>query len=253
MNEEIVRIAMWSGPRNISTAMMRSFENRLDTTVIDEPFYAVYLAATGANHPMKEEVMRAQSTDWRAVVDSLLGSVPEGRRVFYQKHMTHHMLLQIERGWTAQLRNAFLIRAPEDVLLSYAEVRGEATLEDIGIPQQRDLFEREADRLGYAPPVIDSADVLADPRGVLSALCVALDIPFSERMLDWPAGRRDSDGVWAPAWYGAVERSTGFSRPRTVSRSADLPYELRRVAEIGRPDYERLASFKIRANTLKGK
>lgn len=245
MNGDIVRIAMWSGPRNISTAMMRSFENRPDAAVVDEPFYAVYLAATGADHPMRAEVLASQPTDWRAVVADLTGVVPDGRRVFYQKHMTHHMLPAIGREWTAGVRNAFLIRAPEDVLLSYTEVRGQATLDDIGVPQQLELFEREAERLGRAPPVVDSYDVLRDPRGVLGALCAAVGIPFSDRMLKWPAGRRASDGVWAPAWYAAVERSTGFSAPRERARFEDLPDDLKRVADAARPAYERLAGFRL--------
>ncbi|MEQ1863267.1 MAG: HAD family hydrolase [Micropepsaceae bacterium] len=242
---EAVRIAMWSGPRNISTAMMRSFENRPDTSVVDEPFYACYLAATGAAHPMREEVLASQSTDWRVVAAAMTGPVPEGRSVFYQKHMTHHMLPAIGLDWTARVRNAFLIRAPEDVLLSYHEVRGQATLDDIGVAQQRALFEREADRLGHAPPVIDSHDVLGDPRGVLGALCAAVGIAFSEQMLSWPAGRRASDGVWAPAWYGSVERSTGFSAPRERTRTDMLPDDLRRVADAARGDYERLAAFRL--------
>jgi hypothetical protein len=241
---------MWSGPRNISTAMMRSFENRPDTAVVDEPFYAVYLAATGADHPMRAEVLAAQSTDWRVVAADLVGPVPDGRGVFYQKHMTHHMLPEIGRDWTARVRNAFLIRAPEDVLLSYAEVRGQATLEDIGVPQQLELFEREADRLGHAPPVIDSYDVLKDPRGVLGALCKAVGIAFSDRMLSWPAGRRASDGVWAPAWYAAVERSTGFSAPRERARVEDLPDDLRRVADAARLAYSRLTQFRLNASTI---
>jgi hypothetical protein len=244
---EAIRIAMWSGPRNISTAMMRSFENRADTAVVDEPFYAVYLKATGADHPMRDEVLASQSTDWRAVAADLIGAVPQGRSVFYQKHMTHHMLPVMGREWTAHVRNAFLIRAPEDVLLSYTEVRGQATLEDIGVPQQLELFEREADRLGHAPPVVDSYDVLEDPRGVLSVLCKAVGIPFSDRMLSWPAGRRTSDGVWAPAWYAAVERSTGFSSPRERARIEDLPDDLRRVADAARPAYERLSAHRLQA------
>lgn len=243
MSDEAIRIAMWSGPRNISTAMMRAFENRPDAAVVDEPFYAVYLQATGADHPMRAEVLASQSTDWRAVAADLTGPVPQGRGVFYQKHMTHHMLPAIGRDWTAHVRNAFLIRAPEDVLLSYTEVRGQATLDDIGVPQQLELFEREADRLGHAPPVVDSYDVLKDPRGVLGALCKAVGIPFSDRMLSWPAGRRASDGVWAPAWYAAVERSTGFAAPR--ERVADLPDDLKRVAEAARPAYQRLAQFRL--------
>lgn len=249
MSEETVRIAMWSGPRNISTAMMRSFENRPDTAVVDEPFYAVYLAATGSDHPMRADVLRAQSTDWRAVAADLLGPVPGGRRVFYQKHMTHHMLPEVGRDWTAEVHNAFLIRAPEDVLVSYVQVRGAATLEDIGVPQQLELFEREADRLGHAPPVIDSHDVLASPRAVLSALCAALRIPFLDSMLAWPAGRRASDGVWAPAWYAAVEKSIGFAAPRERARAEELPDDLRRMADAARPAYERLARFRLGAES----
>jgi len=243
---EAVRIAMWSGPRNISTAMMRAFENRPDAVVVDEPFYAAYLNATGLDHPMREDVLASQPTDWRAVVADLTGAVPQGRRVFYQKHMTHHMLPAIGRDWTARMRNAFLIRAPEDVLLSYTEVRGEATLDDIGVPQQAELFEREADRLGHAPPVVDSHDVLRDPRGVLGALCAAVGIAFSDRMLSWPAGKRASDGVWAPAWYASVERSTGFSPPRAQARFDDLPDALKRVAEAARPAYERLSAYRLK-------
>ena len=243
MSAEVVRIAMWSGPRNISTAMMRSFENRPDTAVVDEPFYAVYLKETGAQHPMRDEVLASQPLDWRIVVDGLLGSVPRGRTVFYQKHMTHHMLPMIGREWTRQVRNAFLIRAPEDVLMSYAEVRGTATADDIGIPQQREIFEREADRLGHAPPVIDTNDVLGNPARVLGALCDALGIAFRNEMLAWPAGKRDSDGVWAPAWYASVERSTGFASPRVERKP--LPDDLRRVADQVRGDYERLSAFKL--------
>ncbi len=192
MTEETVRIAMWSGPRNISTAMMRSFENRPDTAVVDEPFYACYLAQTGAGHPMRDEVLAAQPTDWRVVADALVGAVPDGRQVFYQKHMTHHMLPGIGLEWTENVRNAFLVRAPEDVLLSYADIRGAATLDDIGVPQQRALFEREADRLGHAPPVIDSFDVLEDPRGVLVALCAVLGIAYTDKMLRRPGMQRSN-------------------------------------------------------------
>jgi len=245
MSAPAIRIAMWSGPRNISTAMMRSFENRPDTAVVDEPFYAVYLQETGALHPMRDEVLASQPRDWRAVVEGLLGPVPEGRPVFYQKHMTHHMLQSIGREWTLNLRNAFLIRAPEDVLLSYAQVRGTPIPEEIGVPQQRELFEREADRLGHAPPVIDGADVLRDPGRVLSLACAALGIAFVPEMLSWPAGPRATDGVWAPAWYGAVEKSTGFSAPR--EGRVELTDELKRVADAVRGDYERLAGFRLGA------
>lgn len=244
MASEPIRIAMWSGPRNISTAMMRAFENRPDTAVVDEPFYACYLAATGADHPMRDEVLASQSQDWRAVAAAMTGSVPGGRAVFYQKHMTHHMLSRFGLDWTAQCRNAFLVRDPERVLASYAKVRGDASLEDIGISQQAALFDAVCDRLGRAPPVVDGADVLADPRGMLGSLCVSLGIPFSEQMLRWPAGRRASDGVWAPAWYAAVEASIGFAPPSDEPVAA-LPGRLKRVADAARPVYERLTRYKI--------
>jgi hypothetical protein len=243
--DEPVRIAMWSGPRNISTAMMRSFENRADTAVVDEPFYAAYLAATGLDHPMRDEVLASQPQDWKRVADALLGPVPGGKAVFYQKHMTHHMLPEFGRDWISQCRNAFLIRAPEEVLASYTQKREDVTLEDIGFVQQSELFDREADRLGHAPPVIASADVLANPRAALGALCDALGIAFSDAMLGWPPGGRASDGVWAPAWYDAVERSTGFAPPRNNER-ASLAAPLQHIADAARPHYEKLAAHQLR-------
>ena len=240
-----VRIAMWSGPRNISTAMMRAFENRADTAVIDEPFYAAYLAQTGLDHPMRDGVLRTQPLDAQIVAESLVGPVPGGRAVFYQKHMTHHMLPSVPQDWMAHCRSAFLIRPPEAVLASYSAKRHAVTLDDIGFVQQAELFEREADRLGHAPPVIEAGDVLADPRRVLSALCAALGIGFEERMLSWPPGRRDTDGVWGRVWYEAVERSTGFGPPRPLAALADLPDHLRPIADAARPHFQRLAAYKL--------
>jgi hypothetical protein len=246
MSTEPLRIAMWSGPRNISTAMMRAFENRPDTAVVDEPFYAAFLALTGLNHPMREAVLRSQPTDWRAVEAMLLGPSPGRAPVFYQKHMTHHMLPQIGTGWMASCRNVFLIRCPDDVVASYREKHDDVSLEAIGIVRQAELFDREADRLGHAPAVIDSADLSAAPGPMLRALCTAVGIPFSERMLSWPRGPRASDGVWAPAWYDQVEQSTGFV---TKAKSAPpwLSPALRTIADAARPHYERLARWKIGA------
>ncbi|HEY8571581.1 hypothetical protein [Phenylobacterium sp.] len=239
-----VRIAMWSGPRNISTAMMRAFENRPDTQVVDEPFYAAYLAQTGLDHPMREEVLASQPTDWRAVAASLTG--PCEAPVFYQKHMAHHMLPAFRLDWMDGLTHAFLIRPPEQVLASYTVKREEVALEDIGFVRQAELFDWVAERLGGPPPVVEGADVLANPRGTLSALCAELGIGFFEAMLSWPAGRRASDGVWAPAWYDAVERSTGFAAAGKVARFEDLPDHLKPIAEAARPYYERLEKHRLR-------
>ena len=240
-----IRIAMWSGPRNISTAMMRAFGQRADCAVSDEPFYAAYLAATGLEHPMRAEVLAAQPQEATQVAAAMLGPAPGGRALWYQKHMTQHMLSEFPRDWLDGVTNAFLIRAPEAVLASYARKRAEFSLEEIGLPAQVELFERAAQRLGQAPPVILGADVLANPRRALSVLCTALGVGFDEAMLSWPPGRRSTDGVWAPAWYGAVERSTGFDAPQPEAGFADLPDALKRIAEQARPYYEKLARHRL--------
>ncbi len=237
-----VRIAMWSGPRNISTAMMRSFENRPDCAVVDEPFYAAYLAATGLDHPMADEVLASQPQDWREVVRRLEDGA--AAPVVYEKQMAHHMQPGFGLEWTDKCLNLFLIRDPTAVVASYVRKRAEVALEDIGIVRQRELFDREADRLGHAPPVIEGADVLADPAGMLTKLCAALSIAFDAAMLNWPAGRRASDGVWAPAWYQAVERSTGFETPERAPAPA-LTDTLRRIADAARPHYEALAAHRL--------
>ena len=242
-----VRIAMWSGPRNISTAMMRAFENREDCAVSDEPFYAAYLAATGLIHPMREAVIASQSVEPRDVATALLGPAPQGRAVWYQKHMSHHMLPGFGRDWIDAVTNVFLIRPPAAVLASDTQKRAEVTLAEIGLPQQAEIFDRVAQRLSRAPPVLAASDVLANPRGMLGALCKACGIAFSERMLAWPAGRRASDGVWAPAWYDKVEQSTGFAAPRAEAGVAELARHLRAIAEAGAPLYAQLARHALKA------
>lgn len=241
-----VRIAMWSGPRNISTTMMRSFGNRPDTAVSDEPFYAAYLAATGLDHPMRAAILAAQPQDWASVAATLIGPAPQGRAVWYQKHMAHHMVPGFGRSWMETVTNAFLIRAPEAVLASYLVKRGTATLDDIGLEAQLDLFERVADRTGTAPAVLEAQDVLRQPAAMLEALCRHCGIGFEPAMLAWPAGRRASDGVWAPAWYDKVEASTGFGPLRPEVAFDELDDRLKPIATAARPLYDRLAAFRLR-------
>jgi hypothetical protein len=241
---EPVRIAMWSGPRNISTAMMRAFENRPDCTVVDEPLYGAWLKMSGEPHPMREDVIAAMDTDWRSVVADLTGPVPGGKRVWYQKHMTHHILPEMmETGWLAKLTHVFLIRDPRHVVASYLDKRDTVSPEDIGVPQQQALHDFIVGRIGQEPPVIDSGEFLADPEGHLRALCDRLDIPFDERMLSWPPGPRESDGVWAPHWYQKVHESTGFGPP--PGYPPDLQGRARAVADACRPLYERLYRLRI--------
>jgi len=222
--------------------MMRAFENRPDTAVIDEPFYAAYLKATGIDHPLRSETLAVHESDWRKVVSALTGPVPGGRAIFYQKHMTHHMLPEFDLDWMKQCRNAFMIRVPDAVLASYSARRAEFLPADVGFAREREIFDRECERLGKAPPVIDGEDVLRNPRAVLTALCTAVDIPFSEHMLHWPAGPRPTDGAWAPAWYDSVERSTGFAAPRSQPALAD---DLKAIADSLRPHYEHLARYNL--------
>jgi hypothetical protein len=233
------RIAMWSGPRNLSTAMMRSFENRSDVAEVwDEPFYAAYLAATGKCHPMRDEVLAAQCQDWRVVAGDCLGAPAGPGNILYFKQMSHHLLPEFSRGWLDQICNIFLVRSPERVVASYAAKNETVMLEDIGFTQQAELFDRIADRTGNAPPVIDAERVRSDPEGMLRRLCAAVGLDFEPAMLSWPAGPRASDGVWSAHWYGSVLGLTGFAPPD--ADPAPLSGPMAALAEAARPAYERL-------------
>ncbi|HEX3337537.1 MAG TPA: hypothetical protein VHS54_13830 [Jatrophihabitans sp.] len=231
-----VRLAVWSGPRNISTALMRSWENRPDCRVVDEPLYAYYLAETGLNHPARAEVIAAGETSWPVVVAELTGPVIG---VYYQKHMTHHLIPQLPRDWIPALTNVLLIRDPAEVVASYVRSRTDIVAEDIGLVQQTELF----DQLGASTPVIDAADFLRAPETYLRWLCAYVGIDFVAAMLRWPPGPRESDGVWAAHWYDAVLASTGFEpyRPRQV----DLHGPALEAAERSRPHYERLHAARL--------
>lgn len=212
-----IRIAMWSGPRNVSTALLRSWGNRADCAVWDEPLYAHYLTHYQPDHPGIPEIIAAHENDWRKVVEALIGPVPGGKAIHYQKHMAHHMLPHIDDEWLAGVSNAFLIRDPAEVLLSMSKVMETVTLRDTGFSDQFRLFTKVRELTGEIPPVVDARDIGTDAEGTLRALCAALKVPFDPAMLSWPPGPRDSDGAWAKHWYDNVNRSTRFQpwKPRT--------------------------------------
>ena len=238
-----IRIAMWSGPRNISTAMMRSWGNRPDALVVDEPFYAFYLKSTGKTHPGADEVIASEETDWRKVIERLTGAIPDDKRIFYQKQMTHHLLPEIDLEWLAGVTNCFLIRNPREVILSYMKRQSDPTLEDLGFVQQAEIFNWVAARTGSIPPVIDASDVLQNPERILRLLCTAVGIEFDESMLSWPSGLRETDGVWARYWYGEVAKSTSFQPYKP--REGIVPDRVRELHEQCREYYEQLHEYRL--------
>jgi len=239
---DVVRVAVWSGPRNISTALMRAFENRPDAVVVDEPLYAAYLLRTGIEHPARDEIIASQPTDVAEAIAGLSQPLPPGRRVHYAKHMAHHVSRDMDLRWTLDFANVLLIRDPAEVVASYVRARETCEPEDIGVPQQGWLQELW-DEHGADVPVIDAKDFLQAPEAHLRRLCDWLGIPFTDRMLSWPAGRRISDGVWAPHWYAAVWASTGFEpwRPRDISLSDHDAA----IAEACRPTYDALYARRV--------
>ena len=244
-SNEPVRIAMWSGPRNISTAMMRAWGNRPDTFVCDEPFYAYYLKATGRNHPGAVEVIARGETDPDKVIAQLTGPIPERKTIFYQKQMTHHLLPEIDRRWLRSVTNCFLIRDPTEVILSYIKKNNDPTLADIGFAQQAEIFDWVRAETGAIPPVIDARDVLEDPERTLRLLCKGVGVEFTDAMLSWPPGFRETDGIWAKHWYGEVATSTGFRKPAGQA-SKRFPERLRGVYEEARGIYERFCEYRLR-------
>jgi hypothetical protein len=238
------RIAMWSGPRNISTAMMRSWGNRPDTFVCDEPLYAHYLSKTSVPHPGADEVMRSQENDWRKVVKWLTEFEPDGKTVFYQKHMTHHLLPDIDRGWLGSITHAFLIREPREVVTSFLKIAGTLRIEDTGLRQQLEIFECVRSQSGRIPPVVDARDVLENPKRVLRLLCEALEVEFTESMLSWPPGPRETDGVWAKHWYDAVMKSTTFQRYKP--KDEPVPRHLTGLLREAEAIYDQLYEFRLR-------
>ena len=238
-----IRIAMWSGPRNISTAMMRSWGNRPDTVVIDEPFYAYYLKTTDKKHPGADEVIASGETNLRKVVDRLTGPVPNGKRILYQKQMTHHLLPQVDRQWLSTVTNCFLIRDPGEVIASYIKKNPDPALEDLGFVQQAEIFDFVFNQTDSVPLVVDARDVLQNPGRILRLLCDAIGVEFNNAMLFWPPGLRDTDGIWAKYWYDEVATSTSFQPYRP--KKEPVPDRLRKVHEQCCECYDRLSQHRL--------
>jgi len=245
-----VRVAMWSGPRNISTALMRSWGSRDDCFVSDEALYAHYLSTIGEDkrreHPVYDEVMRSQPNDWLEVAEYLTGPIPNGRSLWYQKHMAHHLTPGMDRSWIAGLSNCFLIRDPAAMITSFIKVIDNPTPSDLGLPQQVELFEWLRSETGSTPIVIDSKDVLVNPRGMLTKVCERVGVAFDDAMLSWEPGERDEDGVWAPHWYSSVYKSTGFS-PYDEKKES-VPERLSGVLEECNALYQRLFAHRTACN-----
>ncbi|MEL7469986.1 MAG: hypothetical protein AAFN27_16150 [Pseudomonadota bacterium] len=236
-----IRVAMWSGPRNISTAMMRAWDARSDCAVMDEPFYGAYLASTGLQHPMRDEILAAHPVDWKQIAGEC--GARADASVIYQKHMCQHMTEDAPLDWTASCRHAFLIRPPEEVAASFGAKWEGFGPDDLGFRRQAELFDHVSSLSGEPAPVIEARDVLTDPEATLRVLCDALAVAFDPAMLSWKPGRRSTDGIWAAHWYGSVEASSGFSPPRPAQ---DCPESLLDIADACRPHYERLATHQLR-------
>jgi hypothetical protein len=234
---------MWSGPRNISTAMMRSWGNRKDTVVIDEPFYAFYLSKTGKKHPAADEVIAHGETDWRKVVAQLTGPIPNGKKILFQKQMTHHLLSEVDREWLGRVTSCFLIRDPAEVIRSYIKKNRDPSLEDLGFVQQIEIFNWARDHTEDIPPVIDAKDVLENPERMLRIFCDAVGLEFDQAMLCWPPGLRETDGIWAKHWYGEVAESTAFQSYQ--SKNESVPHRLRKIHNRCRECYEQLYEYRL--------
>ena len=240
-------LAVWSGPRNLSTALMRAFSSRPGTLVWDEPFYAHYLSATGKQHPMQAEILASQPHAEAEVIADLQAPLPGGHDLGYQKQMAHHLLPEMDRTWMQGQAHAFLIRDPRAMLTSLDQKLSEFALEDTGLPQQVELFDRFHAQHGQPPLVVDSADLARDPEQVLRALCSTAGVAYDPAMLQWPAGPHPRDGAWAPHWYANTWASTGFQRPRGAAPHRPMHPSLEPLLEQCKPLYDHLAEYRLQA------
>lgn len=234
-------ISMWSGPRNISTTMMRSFGNRADTAALDEPFYAYYLAESGVDHPYRKETLAAYPSSWRGVLD-WIADKKRDRPLLFLKHIAYHVADDADLSFLDGWRNFLLIRDPRAMVASFSSKFDDATPIVRSYRMERRILDRLAAR-GLPCPVVDAADILRSPEVMLRKLCAVLGVPYDPAMLAWAAGPRPEDGPWASHWYDAVWASTGF-KP-FVEKNPNLPRDLEEIAAAAAEDYQRLAERRI--------
>jgi len=218
-------IAMWSGPRNISTALMRSFENRSDCFVSDEPFYSYFLYKTGLKHPLSDEVINSGLIHYDKIIKYITGPIPSSKNIWYQKHMAHHILEGENIDWIKNMKNCLLIRHPSDVILSYSKKNEINNIQQLGYLQQIEIYKMLTKELGISPIIIDAQDLLMEPKKMLIEICEILRIKFDKKMLSWPLGSRKTDGVWGKHWYKQVEASTEFKSYIQTSRIIPPKYQ----------------------------
>ena len=235
---------MWSGPRNISTAMMRSWGSRSDTFVIDEPYYAHYLSQNELDHPGRDEVIQEGELDSEKVSRRLVNDTKDSCSIYYQKHITHHLLDSIDREWMKSVINCFLIRDPKDMIISYSKVHPNLNMHLLGLEEQNEIFEYVKNITGEIPPIVDAKDVLLNPRNILSKLCGNIGITFSEEMLSWSRGPRDTDGNWGKYWYKNVMNSTGFNEYK--SKKEDVPKEYEQLYQKCYILYKKLHRLRLK-------
>ncbi len=235
---------MWSGPRNISTAMMRSWGSRSDTFVIDEPYYAYYLSQNDLEHPGRDEVISEGELDSDKVSQGLVNDTKDSCSIYYQKHITHHLLDSIDREWMKSVINCFLIRDPKDMIISYSKVHPNLNMHLLGLEEQNEIFEYVKNITGEIPPIVDAKDVLLNPRNILSKLCGNIGITFSEEMLSWSRGPRDTDGNWGKYWYKNVMNSTGFNEYK--SKKEDVPKEYEQLYQKCYILYKKLHRLRLK-------
>jgi len=219
-------IGMWSGPRNVSTALMRSFENRSDCFVSDEPFYSYFLYKTGLKHPLSDEIVKSGLIDYDKIIKYITGPIPSSKNIWYQKHMAHHILEGENLDWIKNMKNCLLIRHPNDVILSYSKKNEINSIQQLGYLQQIEIYKMLTKETGNSPVIIDAQDLLRKPKKMLIEICKKLEIKFDDKMLSWPSGARETDGVWGKHWYKQVKASTGFKPYIKRNRIIPLKYQI---------------------------